>query len=180
MTREKANHTVVMLCRVLDVSPSGYYAWRVRVPSAHAQQDQVLTAHIQAFHQQSRQTYGAPRIHADLRGMGVPCGRKRVARLMRRARLVGCHRRKFTVTTRREPMIDQVRQRAPALWLHYHLIGCTAPEMPSVCGAAESISLAAEGCTHHRYSSGRDSPAGGAGTRPYLTQTGCPRVILNT
>jgi putative transposase len=103
VAREKADYAVRMLCRVLGVSSSGYYAWRNRGPSVHAQQDQVLTAHIQAFHQQSRATYGAPRIHADLRDTGMRCGRKRVARLMRAAGLVGCHRRKFTVTTRREP-----------------------------------------------------------------------------
>ncbi len=88
-----------MLCRVLGVSPSGYYAWRTRGPSPRAQADAVLTARIQDLHAQSRQTYGAPRIHADLRAAGVHCGRKRIARLMRRAGLVGCHRRRFVSTT---------------------------------------------------------------------------------
>jgi putative transposase len=103
-----------MLCRVLGVSPSGYYAWRKRGQSRRAQQDQALTARIRVIHQQSRQTYGAPRIHADLRAAGVSCGRKRVARLMGAAGLVGCHRRRHTSTTRRAPTAtpapDQVQR----------------------------------------------------------------------
>ncbi len=114
MEREKANHRIALLCRVLGVSPSGYYAWRKRGPSARARADQVLTARIQVLHEQSRATYGTPRIHADLRAAGMRCGRKRVARLMRAAGLVGCHRRQGTVTTRREPTAapapDQVQR----------------------------------------------------------------------
>lgn len=102
--REKAQHPVTHLCRVLGVSTSGYYAWRKRQPAACIQADAVLTARIRASHDRSRQTYGAPRIHADLREAGVRCGRKRVARLMRAAGLVGCHRRRTVRTTRREPV----------------------------------------------------------------------------
>ena len=101
MAREKANHAIAMLCRVLGVSSSGYYAWRNRGPSARAQADAALLARIRTAHEQSRGTYGAPRIQADLRAAGVTCGRKRVARLMRRAGLVGCHRRRCVVTTQR-------------------------------------------------------------------------------
>jgi putative transposase len=101
--REKANHTIVVLCRVLRVSCSGYYAWRTRVPSARAREDAVLTAQIMTIHEQSRQTYGAPRVHAELAAGGARCGRKRVARLMRAAGVVGCHRRRQVVTTVREP-----------------------------------------------------------------------------
>jgi putative transposase len=88
---------------VLGVSPSGYYAWCKRGRSARAQADEALLTRIRALHAQSRQTYGAPRIHADLRAEGIRCGRKRVARLLRRAGLAGCHRRTFVTTTRREP-----------------------------------------------------------------------------
>ncbi len=88
--REKANHAVVRLCQVLSVSPSGYWAWRQRGLSARAQADAQLTAQMRAIHQSSRQTYGAPRIHAALATTGLRCGRKRVARLMRTAGLVGC------------------------------------------------------------------------------------------
>ena len=97
--REKAQHAVTRLCRVLGVSPSGYYAWRQRPPSARAQADAVLREQITVIHAQSRQTYGAPRIHADLRAGGTRCGRKRVARLMRAAGIHGCHRRRTVVTT---------------------------------------------------------------------------------
>jgi len=101
VAREKAHHPIAMLCRVLGVSSSGYYAWRNRGPSARAQADAALLARIRTAHEQSRGTYGAPRIQADLRAAGVTCGRKRVARLMRRAGLVGCHRRRRVVTTQR-------------------------------------------------------------------------------
>ena len=82
------------LCRLLGVSRSGYYAWRQRPPSARARADQELTRQIRAIHEQSRGTYGAPRIGAELRERGVVCSRKRVARLLRLAGLQGCHRRK--------------------------------------------------------------------------------------
>jgi transposase InsO family protein len=83
-------------CRVLKVSRSGFYEWLHRVPSARQVADMQLTATIVEVHVASRATYGAPRVHAELRlGLGLACGRKRVARLMRTAGLVGvCHRRK--------------------------------------------------------------------------------------
>ena len=85
-----------MTCRVLKVSRAGYYAWCNRAPSARPVADQTLTTTIRQVHLESRGTYGAPRIHAELRlGLGVRVGRKRVARLMRLADLQGvCHRRK--------------------------------------------------------------------------------------
>jgi putative transposase len=106
--REKANHAVVRLCRVLGVSPSGYWAWRQRQhqPSARARADAHLTEQIRVIHQASRGTYGVPRIHAELRACGACCGHKRVARLMRRAGLVGCHRRRPHHTTRRDPVAE--------------------------------------------------------------------------
>jgi putative transposase len=90
------------MCRVLGVSPSGYYAWRTRPPSARALADQRLLTRIRAIHAQSRGTYGAPRIHAELRELGVRCGRKRAARLMRQAGLQGAHRRRRLRTTIRD------------------------------------------------------------------------------
>lgn len=108
MEREKAHYSVARLCRVLHVSSSGYYAWRQRTPSARRQADVVLTEQIRGIYQQSRQTYGAPRIHAELRAGGTRCGRKRVARLMRAAGLVGCHRRRTVVTTVREAAVREV------------------------------------------------------------------------
>lgn len=100
MKREKAQHPVATLCRILGVSPSGFWAWLEREPAPRAQQDTVLLERIVAIHKASRGTYGAPRLHAELRHEGWHCGRKRVARLMRQAGLEGCHRRRFKVTTR--------------------------------------------------------------------------------
>jgi len=100
MQQEKAVYHVATLARVLGVSPSGYYAWCERPVSARAQVDQTLFVQIRASHEQSRGTYGVPRIHAELQAQGVRCGRKRVARLMRDAELVGAHRRRYRGTTR--------------------------------------------------------------------------------
>jgi transposase InsO family protein len=87
---------VALTCRVLRISRSGLYEAVNRAPSRRAIDDQALTTTIIAIHHGSRATYGAPRVHAELRlGLGVHCGRKRVARLMRVAGLAGvCHRRK--------------------------------------------------------------------------------------
>ena len=103
MQQEQAAHDIATMCRVLGVSPSGYYAWRYRPPSARARTDQALLEQIRAIHTQSRQTYGAPRVHAELRDVGVRCGRKRVARLMRQTGLEGAHRRRTTRTTVQDP-----------------------------------------------------------------------------
>ena len=96
---EKARHSVALLCRVLQVSTSGFYAWVKRPPSDRARTDQALTARIRSLHQTSRGIYGAPRIHAELRAQGSRVARKRVARLMRADRLAGCRPRRFVRTT---------------------------------------------------------------------------------
>ena len=80
---------VRLMCRVLDVAPSGYYAWRRRPTCAHAIADERLLLHVRATHGDSDGTYGAPRVQRDLRAAGIRVGQKRVARLMRRAGLVG-------------------------------------------------------------------------------------------
>jgi putative transposase len=87
------------MCRVLGVSESGYYAWRVRPPSKRARADGELLEVIRLIHDTSDETYGAPRVHAELSEDGVHVSRKRVARLMRRAGLVGATRRKWCTTT---------------------------------------------------------------------------------
>ena len=92
------------MCRLLGVSTSGYYAWRFRPPSMRAISDGILTESIKVIHRRSRGTYGAPRIHIELRlDHNVRCGRKRVARLMRAAGLEGCHRRRLRGLTKRDP-----------------------------------------------------------------------------
>lgn len=100
---EQASYPITVLCRTLGVARSGYYAWLSRPASARQQADLVLTKQIRAIHANSRQTYGSPRVHAALQQQGAGCSRKRVARLMRQAGLVGCRLRRRTRTTRAEP-----------------------------------------------------------------------------
>jgi putative transposase len=101
---ERAHHGVSRLCRVLGVARAGYYAWAARPPSARTVADQALTEQIRQIHARSRGTYGAPRVHAELRlGLEVRVGRKRVARLMRSAGILGVHRRRRHGLTRRDP-----------------------------------------------------------------------------
>jgi transposase InsO family protein len=87
------------MCRVLAVSPAGFYAWRHRSPSARAIADAVLMARVRMVHQQSDETYGAPRVHRELHGEGLRLSRKRVARLMRAGGLVGRRRTRWVRTT---------------------------------------------------------------------------------
>lgn len=100
---EKANYPISLLCQVLKVSRSGYYDWKDRPLSKRARENAALTERIRQIHHGSRQIYGYPRVHAELRALGVRCSRKRVARLMRKAGLQGCrHGRKKRTTTRRD------------------------------------------------------------------------------
>jgi putative transposase len=98
---EKATHSVPTLCRMLGVSRSGYYAWRSRLLSERARFDAVLSEKIETIHRNSRATYGVPRVHAELRALDIRCGRKRVARLMRQAKLRGSLRGRRMKTTHR-------------------------------------------------------------------------------
>jgi putative transposase len=101
---EKANFPIQFMCFHLGVSKSGYYAWRDRPLSARRFADAELTERITKVHAESRGTYGAPRIHAELAfDHDVHCGRKRIARLMRAAGLQGIHRRRRQGLTRRDP-----------------------------------------------------------------------------
>jgi putative transposase len=108
---EKATHSVPMLCRLLGVSRSSYYAWRNRPTSERSRFDAVLLERIETIHRNSRATYGAPRVHAEPKAKGIHCPRKRVARLMRRAMLRGCLRGRRMRTARRVAL----QQAAPDL-----------------------------------------------------------------
>lgn len=88
-----------MLCRVLGVSRSGYYAALDRPESERKRFDKILLVAIRKAHRESRRAYGAPRIHKDLRDLHLRCSRKRVARLMRQARIRGAVPRKKRVST---------------------------------------------------------------------------------
>src|SRR3982751_197900 len=115
----QADAKVRTMCRVLQVSASGYYAWRDRAPSARAVADAVLTERIRQVHAESHHTYGMPRVRAELIDQGVTVSRKRVARLMREHAIRGISRRRgFTVTTRRDkgqrPAPDLVQRKFEA------------------------------------------------------------------
>jgi putative transposase len=87
---------VTTVCRVLEVSTSGFYEWQSRPPSGRDVDDAYLLDQIIDIHAASRGTYGVRRVHAELRlGRGVRCGTKRIERLMRVGQLAGVHRRRF-------------------------------------------------------------------------------------
>ena len=112
MSANQAIFPIATMARVLGVSEAGYYAWRNRLPSAHAIADAALLKRVRTIHASSRETYGAPRVHAALRADGGKHGRKRVARLMRAAGLVGSSRRRAGVTTTKR---DKEARPAPDL-----------------------------------------------------------------
>jgi putative transposase len=101
MSTNQAAFPVSVMARVLGVSRAGYYAWSHRPSSARAMVDAALLKRIRTIHATSRETYGAPRVHAELRAGGEKLGRKRIARLMRDAGLVGASRRRKGITTTR-------------------------------------------------------------------------------
>ena len=105
MTANQATFPVSTMSRTLGVSRAGYYAWRGRSPSARSLADAELTARIEAIHRASRETYGAPRIHAELIDEGIRVGRKRVERLMRATGIAGVSRRKASRTTLRDERV---------------------------------------------------------------------------
>ena len=103
MSANQAMFPVSAMARALGVSRAGFYAWLHRPAPAHARADAALLKRIRTVHATSRETYGAPRVHAELRADGEKHGRKRIARLMRDAGLVGASRRRHgPVTTRRD------------------------------------------------------------------------------
>jgi putative transposase len=101
---EKATYPVRVLCRTLEVSRAGFYAWHTRPAAPRTQQDQRLGVEIQAIHAECRQRYGSPRVHAELRDRGHWVGRKRVARLMRQHGL--CARRRRDFASRPTPLTN--------------------------------------------------------------------------
>ena len=114
MAAEKARFPIRFMCRQLRVSPSGFYASQKRPQSAHAVQDEVLLALARKAHQESRGTYGSPRVHAALQGAGHHVGRKRVARVMRNAGIHVRKKRRFVRTTdskHAHPIAPNVLQR---------------------------------------------------------------------
>jgi len=96
---KKAELPIDRMCDLLEVSASGYYAWKHRGPSRRQLDDMVLLAHIRAHFETSRSTYGSPRMHAELREENLTVGRHRIARLMRDNGLKANQKRRFKKTT---------------------------------------------------------------------------------
>ena len=102
MSANQAFFAIATMARVLGVSTAGYYAWRSRLPSPRAIADDALLRRVRTIHAVSRGTYGAPRVHAELRAEGRAVGKKRIARLMLVAGIAGVSRRRGVITTRRD------------------------------------------------------------------------------
>jgi transposase InsO family protein len=114
ISAEKAWAPISALCKVLGVTRSGFYAWQQRDPSEQAIDDQKLALEIAAIHKASGETYGSPRIHAELRAKGLHVSRKRVARLMRELGIKSRRKRRFKATTdsgHKLPVADNVLDR---------------------------------------------------------------------
>jgi transposase InsO family protein len=116
----KTEHPIGEMCAALEVSSSGYHEWRRRQeqPCPRHQQDQRLRTEISRIHKESRQTYGAPRVQAELRGQGQRHGRNRIGRLMREQGLCGRQKRRYRVQTtdsqHDEPIAPNRLAQAPA------------------------------------------------------------------
>ena len=140
MKVNQAEFSISAMCRVLEVSPSGYYAWRSRGRSSRAQADAVLSERVKTIHEDSDGTYGVARIHAELKEEQVKVGAKRLARLMKEQGLRGvCRRRSWKTTVRDE------RQR-PAQDLVEREFSAQAPNQLWVA----DITYGAPGSRRHR------------------------------
>lgn len=112
---------ITTMCRVLQVSRAGYYAWRARPLCERVKADRVLTERIREIQQQVKHRYGSPRVRMELRGLGFPCGKHRVARLMRENGLAARGPRTFCITTQSghlEPITPNALGRQFALEHH--------------------------------------------------------------
>lgn len=115
----KSDHAILLLCQLLEVSPSGYYDWQKRraIPGSRAQENQALRQKIKLIHARSRQTYGSPRVLAQLRKEGAQHGRNRIARLMKEeglcARQKGRYRVRTTDSNHQEPIAPNRLAHAP-------------------------------------------------------------------
>lgn len=99
IAEHRGDAPIAVMCRVLEVAPSGYYAWKKRQPSGRQQADERLAGVIDHAFTQGRSVYGSPRIHAVLHQQGIHCGRKRVARLMHQMGLTATTRKRKPRTT---------------------------------------------------------------------------------
>jgi len=103
IAEHRHEYAITTMCRVLEVSLSGYYAWCKRLPSRHSREDARLAEQVKTAFQANRGVYGSPRVHAELQAQGITCARKRVARLMRQQGLAARKARHRTITTHSDP-----------------------------------------------------------------------------
>lgn len=103
IVEHRHEYPIALMCRVLSVSVSGYYAWCKRPSSRHSREDAHLVEHVKIVFQTNRHVYGSPQVHAELQAQGIKCARKRVARLMREQGLFAQRPRHRTITTKSEP-----------------------------------------------------------------------------
>lgn len=122
IARHQAAYPVRLMCRVLQVSPAGFYAAQRRAPSRRSREDARLRVHVRGHHASSDGTYGAPRIAIALTTAGFPCGRHRAARLLRAEGLRGIATRRFRVTT---TVADAVHPHAPNTLARHFAVGTT-------------------------------------------------------
>ncbi len=97
--QHKQEFPIVVMCHVLEVSESGFYAWRKRPVCQRKREDAQLSSHIRQIFVSHREVYGSPRIHAQLADQGYRCSRKRIARLMRENGITASRKRRRVVTT---------------------------------------------------------------------------------
>jgi transposase InsO family protein len=100
---EVNRYPVAMMCRALDVSRSGFYAWKTRPQSARSMENEILVAEMRAIHKQHRKSYGSPRMSDELVDRGKKCGRGRAERLMRENSIAAKPRKRFILTTQADP-----------------------------------------------------------------------------
>jgi transposase InsO family protein len=103
VAEHRQEYPITTMCRVLEVSVSGYYAWCHRTPSRHSREDAHLAEKVKMAFEDNRCVYGSPRVYAELRAQGLHCSRKRVARLMQEQGLFAKRPRHRTITTQSEP-----------------------------------------------------------------------------
>lgn len=123
IARHEGEYPVRLMCRMLDVSPAGFYAAQRRPLSQRARTDAVLRVHVRVHHAESDGTYGAPRIASALTTAGLPCGRHRAARLLRAERLQGIATRRFRVTT---TVAEGADPHAPNTLARHFAVGTTS------------------------------------------------------
>jgi putative transposase len=120
----RQDYPISTMCRVLQVSVSGYYAWHKRAPSQRSWEDALLSERIECIYGANRQVYGSPRIHAALHADGHLCGKKRVARLLRRCGISAKaprHRSRTTDSRHAYPVAEDVFSRLPFQFARYTL-----------------------------------------------------------